>query len=642
MARNESAVAPYGSWISPWTAEAIARGGAKLAQPQCHQGRIYWLESLPDQGGRTVLQCWHDGNKSCLTADGYSIRSRAREYGGGAWCPDHHDGHFFINDSDQGLYHCRDGRVRLVTGIDGLRLADLQWDPVRSRLIAVCEDHREPGTEPSSSLVAVDAETGRLQTLLGGADFHAGPRLSRAGDQLAWVEWDHPHMPWDRTRLRVARLDSPGLPEAVVTIAGEQAEAIFQPEWGPDNGLYFVSDRESGWWNLYRWDGGGIEAVTDDMAEFGMPWWQFNMRSWSFSRDRNILAARTADGLWSLVGIGDEGMTELDREWSTIRHVHAEGDLAVMLAGRPDHPLAVVRIDPERGPVEVLASAAAPPGPSLPVSRPESISFPTGDEELAHALYYPPVGNGHQGPADERPPLLVKCHGGPTGATESALDPKIQFWTSRGFAVVDVNYRGSTGYGRAFRRRLYGGWGELDVADCVAAVDYLADRGQVDPARCLISGSSAGGYTVLAALTFTDHFAAGASHYGIGDLFALDATTHKFEARYTQQLVGPLPQRRDLWDARSPIRHVEQLRAPVIFFQGDQDKVVPPDQAQAMADALRDKGIPVAHVLFAGEGHGFRQAENVEAALAMELHFYGRVLGIAIADPPPELRIEGL
>lgn len=630
---------PFGEWPSPLSADAIARGGRRLAQPLCHQGAIYWLEGLPEEGGRTVLRRWRSGQIETLTPEGYSLRSRAQEYGGGVWCPVDDEHRFFVADSDQGIHEQKGDALRAVVVAPGLCFADLQWDALRQRLIAVCEDQRDPDMEPTTSLVAVDINDGRLTTLLSGADFYYAPRLSPDGRRLAWVEWDHPDMPWDACRLMKAELDENGMPGNQQALPGPGREAVFQPEWASNDSLCFVSDRDSGWWNLYRWADGTVTALSDEMAEFGMPWWQFNMRSWGFTGRDELLAASTADGFWQLNRLDDRGLHCLDQSWSSISHLHTSDGMGVMLAGRPDHPMAVVRLDPNKGPVEVLASSApAPENPAL-VSAPEAIAFPSSDGDTAHALYYPPTNPDFRAPEGERPPLLVKCHGGPTGATQTAYDPRIQFWTSRGFAVVDVNYRGSTGYGRAYRRRLYGNWGRMDVADCVAVVDWLADQGRADPGRCLISGSSAGGYTVLAALTFSDHFSAGASHYGIGDLAALDATTHKFESRYTENLVG---RDKTIWTARSPIHHVDQLSAPVIFFQGDEDKVVPPEQAENMAGALREKGVPVSHVVFTGEGHGFRKAENVRQALEMELAFYGRVLAFTPADPAPNMDIENL
>ncbi len=630
---------PYGEWTSPLTAEGIARGGRRLAQPHCHGGDIYWLEGLPEEGGRTVLRRWQAGRIETLTPPGYSLRTRAQEYGGGVWCPADRERRFFVEDSDQGVYVQDTAGIRPLCRLDGLCFADLQWDGGRNRIIAICEDHRDPDMEPSASVVAIQADSGTLTTLVSGADFYTAPRLSPDGDELAWVEWNHPDMPWDASRLMRAVLDGDGRPQAVRQLPGKGPEAVFQPEWRSRGQLCFVSDRDTGWWNLYSWDERGIAALTDEEAEFGMPWWQFNMRSWGHVDADTVLAASTADGFWHLNRLDQQGLHCLDREWSSIAHLHAADGQAVMLAGRPDHPMAIVRLDPQKGPLEVLAISAPAPAAGDWVSEAEAISFRTGDGDTAHGLYYPPRNPDCIAPKGERPPLLLKCHGGPTGATQSAYDPRIQFWTSRGFAVVDVNYRGSTGYGRAYRRRLYGAWGRADVADCVAAADWLIEQGLADPQRCLISGSSAGGYTVLAALTFSERFSAGASHYGIGDLKALDAATHKFESRYTSRLVGPAEAE---WQARSPINHVDRLSAPVIFFQGDQDRVVPPDQAETMAGALRQKGVPVAHVVFEGEGHGFRRAENIRQALEMELAFYGRVLGFNPADRSPELKIDGL
>jgi dipeptidyl aminopeptidase/acylaminoacyl peptidase len=636
---------PCGTWPSPITAERIAAGSRRLAQPFCHQGAVFWLEGRPEEGGRSALMRWRDGQVECLTPRAYSVRSRAQEYGGGACSPGPGSSLFFVNDADQGIYQQelgdKDPRIDLLVEIEDVRFADLLWDPWRERLIAICEDARDPGAEPRASIVAIDP-SGGLDTLAEGEDFYASPRLSPNGRYLAWLSWNHPDMPWDSSRLWVAEFKGNGELAGPIEAAGGGDESICQPEWAPDGSLCFVSDRDDGWWNLYRWDGETSTPMTQEQAEFGLPQWQFGMRSWAFCGDGALLCARTSRGLWHLARLRDGRLQDIAEEWTTIAHLHAADGQAVALAGSPERPASVLRIDPDSGSTEVLAQSTDIELEPALLSRPEPIRFPTGDGEEAYGLFYPPANPKCRVPDGERPPLIVKCHGGPTGATDSALDLRIQFWTSRGFAVVDVNYRGSTGYGRAYRRRLYGGWGEIDVGDCAAAARHLAESGRADPERLLISGSSAGGYTALAALSFTDVFAAGASHYGIGDLEALDRGTHKFESRYTQRLVGPWPESRALWHARSPLRQAERLDCPVIFFQGDEDKVVPPDQAEAMAGALRERGIPVAHVVFKGEGHGFRRAENIRDSLNMELSFYGRVLGFEPADSVPALNIENL
>lgn len=633
--------APCGSWSSIFSAASIAAGGRKLAQPFCRHGAIWWLEGLPEEGGRLVLCRHHGGQTKRLTPADYSVRTRAQEYGGGAWCAADTETVYFINNADQGLYRQRGNKVTRVFARDGLRLGDLHWDPFRERVIAVAEDHSvEP--EPATTLVAVDAHTGRLSPLVEGADFHIAPRLSPDGQTLCWVSWDHPDMPFDHARLYVAELDSEGLPGTATMVAGQSPEAVFQPTWAEDGSLWFVSDRESGWWNLWRHGEGETHPVTRESAELGLPWWQFGMQSWGFFAPGRAVSAVNEDGIWHLARIEGDRTEPLLRDWSAIAHVDAGDGQAVMLAARPDHPAAVVKLDPDSGASEILAVSAEPPGDPRWLSRAEAIRFPTGDDETAHAFFYPPRHPEQEPLAGERPPVLVKCHGGPTGATDNAYDPRIQYWTSRGIAVVDINYRGSTGFGRAYRHRLYEGWGELDVDDCVQAVRYLAEAGRVDADRALISGSSAGGYSVLAALAFTDAFAAGASYYGVSDLERLDESTHKLESRYLEKLIGPRAQNGERWKARSPIHHVDQIQAPVIFFQGDEDRVVPPEQAERMATSLRERGQPVALVIFPGEGHGFRSSECIRNALDMELSFYGRVLAFTPADATAEPEIDNL
>ena len=635
--------APCGSWPSPFSAESIARGGRKLMQPACCHGAIWWLEGLPEEGGRLVLRRYLDGQIETLTPTFGNVRTRAREYGGGAWCAADAATVYYVESEDQGIHRFAAGETESdpVVVREGQRFGDLQWDPHHERILAVREElDAEP--EPRESLVAIDPDSGDIAELVSGADFHAAPRISPDGRRLAWVSWMHPDMPWDRADLWRAELDENGMPGEASRISGDAAEAVFQPEWDSDGSLAFISDRGSGWWNLWRYRDGEISAITAAEAELGMPWWQFGMQSWQFYAPGRAVAAETSAGQWRLLRIGDKESTVLDPDWTAIRHVAAGDGQAVMLAARPDHPLAVVAVDPENGRTQVLASSAPIPDKPEYISKPQSRFFTTDAGERAHMLFYPPRHPDYQPEAGERPPVLVQCHGGPTGATDNGFDPRIQFWTSRGIAVADLNYRGSTGFGRAYRESLYGGWGERDLTDAVALIEDLAREDLVDPQRALISGSSAGGYSVLAALAFTDAFAAGASHYGVSDLRRLEESTHKFESRYLQRLIGPWPEARATWEARSPIRHADGIQAPVIFFQGDEDRVVPPDQAQTMAATLKEAGLPVACVIFEGEGHGFRRFENIRDALAMELHFYGRVLGFEPADPVPDLEIHNL
>lgn len=637
-----SHVLRYGTWPSPISAAKVAGGTLRLQQPSVVQDVVYWIEGRPTEKGRNVLMCDQGDGPRELSRAPFNVRSKALEYGGGAYTVSG-DTVYFVHADDQCIYRLAvgDAPVR-ATEPGSQRFADLLADPARKRLIAVREEHSAQ-PEPALDLVAIALDSGKVTSLVQGADFFSSPRLSPDGSQLAWLSWQHPDMPWDATALWCAPLDSAGRPETPEQIAGGPRESVLQPEWAPDGSLYFASDR-TGWWNLYRWHADDVVPVTSDAAEYAHPRWAFGMRSYGILDDGRVIAARTRDGLWEAVVIEpDSGRSQvLHTGCTSIEHLQAAGTGAVILGGAAAMPLSVLRCMPESGACRSVRAAIAEPPPAAVIAEPEPISFPTADGDTAHGLYYPPHNNDYAGPEGSAPPLLVKCHGGPTGATGSALDLKLQFWTSRGFAVLDVNYRGSTGYGRDYREKLYRRWGLADVADCVAGARHLAEKGQADPNRLVISGNSAGGFTVLCALTFHDCFAAGASYYGLGDLSAASADMHKFEARYGDKLVAPWPEAKAEYDARSPLFHIERLDRPVIFFQGLDDPVVLPDQAETMVNALREKGVPVAYLRFEGEGHGFRQQSTIEQALNSELSFYAAMLGFTPADDLPTLAIDNL
>jgi dipeptidyl aminopeptidase/acylaminoacyl peptidase len=639
-------LAGYGTWASPITAEAITAGQVGLAQPGLDRGCAYWLEARPQEAGRTVLvQRTPDGAKSDVTPAPFNVRTRAHEYGGGAYAV--RDGVIVATDfADQRLYRIGTGGAPqpLSPASEGrLRYADLELDLGRERVLAIREDHRAEG-EAINAIVAVPLSGGdEGRVLVGGHDFFSSPRLSPDGRRLAWLTWDHPDMPWDATRLWSAEIHADGDLGDVREVTGGARESIVQPAWSPDGVLYFASDR-SGWWNLYRASNGAVGAVFPMSAEFAGPTWAFGMRWYGFLDPGTILACFAEDGSWHL-GTIDVAAGRLDR--LTLPHTElsglmVEGEHAIMRAGRPDAPAAIIMLEPPDTQVTELGSAGELPVAPAYLSVPESITCPGEGGSVTHAFYYPPANPDFGAPAGETPPLIVKSHGGPTGSTSAELRLSTQFWTSRGFAVCDVNYGGSTGYGRAYRERLNGRWGEVDVADCVAAARALVAERRADPERLAITGGSAGGYTTLCALTFHDVFRAGASHYGVSDLEALAKETHKFESRYLDRLVGPYPEAAALYRQRSPIHHVERLSCPIIFFQGLEDAVVPPNQAELMVEALRRKGLPVAYLTFAGEQHGFRQAKTIQTVLRAELAFYGRVFGFTPADGLADLPIDNL
>jgi dipeptidyl aminopeptidase/acylaminoacyl peptidase len=640
-------VAGYGSWRSPITAELVSGAQVGLAQPSLDREAAYWLEIRPGEGGRTVLVRRPVGGACAdLTPEPFNVRTRVHEYGGGAYAA--RDGIVLgANFADQRLYRLAPGAAPLpLTPESGgrLRYADLEIDPAGERLFAVREDHRAGG-EAINTIVTIGLghgdDPGRV--VAEGHDFFSSPRLSPDRRRLAWLSWDHPDMPWDASRLWLVELGADGRPGPARTVAGGAGESIVQPAFSPDGQLYFVSDR-TGWWNLYRLGDDGPMPVCPMAAEFAGPAWAFGLRWYDFLSTDTLLACFSEAGRWRLARIetATGRLQRIDLSYTEIGSVMVAGGRAILRAGAPDRPAAILLLDPASGAVSELASAGDPGLDPAGLARPEAIEFPSEPGQSAHAFYYPPTNPEFRAPPGERPPLVVKSHGGPTGSTSSELRLSLQYWTSRGFAVCDVDYGGSTGYGRPYRERLNGRWGEVDVLDCSNAARHLVADGRADAKRLAITGGSAGGYTTLCALTFHGVFKAGASHYGVSDLEALAKDTHKFESRYLDRLIGPYPAAKALYRARSPIHHVERLSCPIIFFQGLEDAVVPPNQAAMMVEALRQKGLPVAYLTFAGEQHGFRKAETIRTVLRAELTFYGRVFGFAPADPLPDLVIENL
>ncbi len=640
-------VEPYGCWASPISADLVTAAQVGLAQPALDRETAYWLEIRPEEGGRTVLMRRPlDGEAAELTPAPFNVRTRVHEYGGGAYAV--RDGLVVAVDfADQRLYRLQvPGAAAPITPAcdHRLRYADLALDPAGHRVLAVREDHRGAG-EAVNSIVALDLD-GRDdpgRQVVAGHDFFSSPRLSPDRRQLAWLCWDHPRMPWDGTELWIAEIGADSRLSVARRVAGGPRESIVQPTWSPAGDLYFVSDR-TGWWNLYRLDDTGSVPVCPMSAEFAGPAWTFGGRWYGFLGPETLLACFTEAGRWHLARIATTTgrLTRLPLPYTELSGLSTAGGRAILRAGGPDRPAAILLLEPASGQMHELRSAGALPVDPAWLAPPEAIEFPSGPGQRAHALHYPPTNPDSVAPAGERPPLIVKSHGGPTGSTSSELKLATQFWTSRGFAVCDVDYGGSTGWGRAYRERLDGRWGEVDVQDCVNAARALVADGRADASRLAITGGSAGGYTTLCALTFHDLFRAGASHYGVSDLEALARDTHKFESRYLDRLVGPWPEARELYRARSPIHHVERLSCPIIFFQGLEDAVVPPNQAEMMVEALRRKGLPVAYLTFAGEQHGFRKAETIRRVLLAELTFYGRVFGFTPADGLPDLVIENL
>jgi dipeptidyl aminopeptidase/acylaminoacyl peptidase len=637
-------VRPYGEWASPITPALIAAESRLLAEVALDGEAVYWLEGRPQEGGRMAIVRHLAGATTELTSPPWNARARVHEYGGGAlvaaggrvW---------FTNFADQQIYELESaGGIRTLSQAPGTRFADGILDRRHDRLIAVAERHRDQeAAEPQNFLASVPLTGGSPTVLESGADFYSTPRLAPGSTHLAWVSWNHPDMPWDATSLWVAAVTPGGSLESAALVAGGPDESIVQPSWSPDGALYFLSDR-TGWWNIYQWRDGRVRPVVTMEAEFGRPPWTFKSPTYGFLDGRRIAATCSRKGGWELAIIDTDsgGLRILPTPYTEISHVHASGRSVVFIGGSPVEPPSVVRLAPDTGRLDVLARASAPVVEPRYLSVPEPTEFDTEGGRTAHALFYPPTNPDFTAPLDARPPLIVMCHGGPTSAASTALDLRLQFWTSRGFAVLDVNYGGSSGYGRPYRERLHGAWGVVDVMDCLNGARALVAAGRVDRERLAIRGGSAGGYTTLCALTFHNLFKAGASYYGVSDLEVLARDTHKFESRYLDRLVGPYPDRRELYRARSPLNSAALLSSPVLFLQGLDDKVVPPNQAELMVAAMKARGVPVAHVVFEGEGHGFRRADTIQRALEAELYFYSRVLGFTPADSLPGVEIANL
>ncbi len=617
---------PYGSWRSPISAASAVSGAVRISEVCVSGGDVFWLEGRPEEKGRGVVVRRHGDVSEDLTPEPFDVRTRVHEYGGGAyWISG--ETVFFSNDADARIYRIdpglgpspvtHEGRSRWA---DGCATADA------NKVYAVREDH-SGGGDPVNSIALVD-ERGDVRSIASGADFYADPRLSPDGKRLCWLQWRHPNMPWDSTELLVAELGEDGRPKASAHVSDGEEESIFQPQWGPDGQLYFVSNR-SGWWNLYRWDGRSVEPLHALEAEFGKPQWVFRQSTYDFAGENRLICSYLQPDGWRLAAIDLESLEfeEMPTLYTEISDVRATADAVYFQGASPSEASGIVRLDLATKDVEVLRSAGKVDGELQPfLSMPETLEIPRDDHTPIHAYYYPPSNPNYEAPVGAKPPLIVQVHGGPTTRSSNTLNLSVQYWTSRGFGWLDVNYAGSTGYGRAYMRMLDRLWGEIDVSDCAQAAAHLVEQGLIDAKKTIIRGGSAGGFTVLAALAFHDVFAAGSCMYGISDLEVLAKETHKFESRYMDRLVGKYPEEKTVYEKRSPIHSVDKLTEPVIFLHGAEDQVVPPNQAEVMFRALRERGVPTAFVLFAGEQHGFRKSETAQRALESELLFFGTVL----------------
>lgn len=627
--------ASYGSWKSPVTPDLIVAGTVGLGEIVFDGDDVYWLEMRPQQGGRYVIvRRTPDGQTQDVTPPPFNVRTRAHEYGGAAYTV-HKGVVYFTNFEDQLVYRQVVGEIPIPLTEDGqLRFANYIMDTAHKSLLAIREDHTQSDQNAAATLVRLALNgTDDGQVLTGGNDFYASPTPSPDGQWLAWLTWNHPNMPWDGTELWLAPVNGDGSLAAPQLITGGEEESIFQPAWSPDGTLYFVSDR-TGWWNLYRWRNGQVEALYPKTAEFGTPQWLFGMSTYGFDDEGNVWCTFGERNNWQLAHIDTTtgAFTPISLPYTVLTGLKVQGNTVAFIASSAAAPTIIALYHTKAQRLEVIAHSSLDQIDPGYLSIPETIEFPTTNDTTAHGFYYAPTNKDFVGSTEEKPPLLVFTHGGPTGATFATYNLSIQFWTSRGFAVLDVNYRGSSGYGTAYRRALNGLWGIVDVDDCVAGAQFLVARGDVDGNRLAIRGGSAGGYTTLVALTMRDVFQAGASHFGVADLEALAKETHKFESRYMDRLVGPYPERLDIYRERSPIYHTDGLSCPLILFQGLEDMIVPYTQAEMMLAAAQRKGIPVAYVPFAGEQHGFRRAENIKRALEAELYFYSRIFRFPLAD----------
>ncbi len=640
------AIAPYGSWRSTIAPEALVAGVVRLAEVRWDGEDLLWLEGRPDDGGRaTLVRLRPGGTPQDVSPPGVDVRTRVHEYGGAAFLAD--GDVLVVSDFATGrLLRVADDRTATPMTPEGpFRFADLALDRGRGRLIAVREDHTGPG-EALNALVAIPldgsgaAAEGAIEVLVEGSDFVSSPRVAPDGTRLAWLRWDHPNLPWDGVECVVAELGPNGRPDSGRVVAGDASTWTSQPRWSPDGSLVVASE-PGAWMGLHRWDGERLAPLTAAIdAEFAGPDWVFGLVSHGVSADGLIVAVGRAAGrdrLWRIDPTGAQAPTAVELPFTSITDLAVRGAEVAAIAAAPDMFRALVRIDLATGAWSAVRRSTQLELDPAVVSVGVPVEFPTAGERTAHGILYRPTNPAFRAPDGELPPLVVTSHGGPTSGASTGLSLVHQLLTSRGLAVLDVDYGGSTGYGRAYRKRLEGTWGVTDVDDCIAGAQELARRGEADPERLAIEGGSASGYTTLCALAFHDVFRAGVSYFGLGNLESFVAETHKFESRYLDRLIGPYPAAADLYRARSPILHAEGFSCPVLVLQGLDDHVVPPTEAERIVAALAAKGIPHVYLAFEGEDHGFRKAANIVRSAQAELAFYGGVFGFVPADDLPAL-----
>ncbi|VAW50877.1 Prolyl oligopeptidase family protein [hydrothermal vent metagenome] len=651
MKKNSSTKqATYGNWVSAITSDLIIKDNVSIDEAKQVGDSLYYIERRPQEAGRCVIVKATQDKTIDITPAPYSVRSRVHEYGGGCYCT-YKDWVFFINDRDQDIYLIKNNKISRITTIDNKRFAEFYYDEKFNRLISICETHNNGSV--SNSIVSININNGDILEIEAGNDFYASPKLNNFSTQLCWQTWNHPNMPWDGNELWLADISDKGALTNKKHIAGNEKISVCQPQWSPKNILFFISD-DTGWWHLYRYSNieqkntaqsNKGEQLTHGEKEFGLPQWIFAQSTYAFINDSDIICCYQTKGKTTLAKLllsEKINLIDLQTDWQKFSAITADkNNIGFIASSNNTFPqLISARFDAEQ---KNLVTTVIKSSYSLPLSEKhysaaQTVEFTNRKNQTVFANYYPPKNPNYQSNKNATPPLIIICHGGPTGQSSATLDAKKQFWTSRGFALLDVNYSGSTGYGRAYRSRLDGNWGILDVEDCCDAALYIVSQGLANKNQLIIRGSSAGGYTVLAALTFASVFSAGASYYGISELSSLAEDTHKFESRYLDRLIGPYPETSDLYQQRSPINHTEQLNCPVIFFQGIEDRVVPKQQAEKMFDALNKKGMSVAAQYFAGEQHGFRKATTTKQCLENELSFYQLIFDL---KPESEISFEG-
>ncbi|MDG1438429.1 MAG: prolyl oligopeptidase family serine peptidase [Emcibacteraceae bacterium] len=635
---DDAVEAPYGSWESPITAELTTQNAVGLRSVRLDGDDLYWIESRPEEGGRrAIVKRDADGNVTDAIPEEFSSRTRVHEYGGGSYFVEN-GVIYFSNHSDQKLYRYNGEGTPEALTTDGYRYADCIMDTNHNQLICTQEDHTEEG-EPVNTLVAVSLDGGgKVRTLFSGTDFVSSSALSPDGNSLVWITWDHPNMNWDDTKMWKARVTDQGSLSGTSTIIQRKSLSVQEPRWNADGELYYISD-PTGWWNFQKFEDDESRSLTRKQIEFGKSG-ALGAHSWAFYGDDQIIAKYESEGTSHLatVDLGNGAVEEIETPYVSISKVYSNGNKVYILGATTTTATEIAEYD-DGDFITVRKSQDALVDDSY-ISEPEAITFPNLKGEATHAFYYAPKNADYEAPEDTLPPTIVRLHGGPVGATNSAFRMSRQFWTSRGFAIIDINYGGSTGYGRSYRERLRGQWGIVDIDDTKAAIDYIVDQGLADREKLLIAGGSAGGYSVLVALSQHDIFAAGANYFGISDLEVLARDTHKYESRFLDSLIGRYPEDIDIYKDRSPINHLDGFSSPLITFQGLLDEVVPPNQSELIVSALREKGVPVAYYPYEGEYHGFGKKENIIHSLESELVFYGKILGFTPAGELPEIHID--